>query len=181
MIRLDHLEAALRLVRPSALREVELRVPSVNWQDIGGQPELKVALREAVQWPLHHAQAFDRLGIRPPRGVLLYGPPGCSKTLAAKVLGFGLGLALAHALALTYLKSLAASQGAWPKNRTTPRSLTSPGPPLEIPKVNLNLRSRRRSPRRAVPISLPSRVLSSSLSGLVSRNCCLCTLSIARP
>ena len=56
----------------------------MSWADIGGQKVLKQALREAVHWPLQHADAFARLGIRPPRGVLLYGPPGCSKTLAAK-------------------------------------------------------------------------------------------------
>jgi len=58
----------------------------VSWDDIGGQVALKRALDEAVQWPLRHPHAFTRLGIRPPRGVLLYGPPGCSKTLAAKAL-----------------------------------------------------------------------------------------------
>ena len=79
-------QAALRSVRPSALREVELRIPTVSWDDIGGQTVLKRALHEAVQWPLRHPEAFARLGIRPPRGVLLYGPPGCSKTLAAKAL-----------------------------------------------------------------------------------------------
>ena len=79
-------QMALRSVRPSALREVELQIPTVSWNDIGGQAELKAALTEAVQWPLHHPEAFARMGIRPPRGVLLYGPPGCSKTLAAKAL-----------------------------------------------------------------------------------------------
>jgi AAA family ATPase len=77
---------ALHAVRPSALREVELRVPNVSWADIGGQAALKAALHEAVHWPLRHPEAFERMGIRPPRGVLLYGPPGCSKTLAAKAL-----------------------------------------------------------------------------------------------
>lgn len=62
------------------------QVSNVSWADIGGQPELKQALVEAVVWPLRHGPAFARLGIRPPRGVLLYGPPGCSKTLAAKAL-----------------------------------------------------------------------------------------------
>ncbi|KAL1521887.1 hypothetical protein AB1Y20_021538 [Prymnesium parvum] len=77
---------ALTVVRPSALREVELQVPRTTWDDIGGQAELKQALKEAVEWPLLHADAFARMGVRPPRGVLLYGPPGCSKTLAAKAL-----------------------------------------------------------------------------------------------
>ena len=58
----------------------------MSWDDIGGQKALKQALTEAVQWPLHHPEAFERMGIRPPKGVLLYGPPGCSKTLAAKAL-----------------------------------------------------------------------------------------------
>ena len=80
------MEAALKTVKPSALREVELRVPTVSWDDIGGQEVLKATLDEAVQWPLRHPEAFQQLGIRPPRGVLLYGPPGCSKTLAAKAL-----------------------------------------------------------------------------------------------
>ena len=80
---------ALTIVRPSAMREVELHVPKVSWDDIGGQETLKQALKEAVEWPLRHADAFQRMGIRPPRGVLLYGPPGCSKTLAAKALASG--------------------------------------------------------------------------------------------
>jgi ATP-dependent Zn protease len=62
------------------------QVSNVSWADIGGQSELKQALVEAVVWPLRHGPAFAQLGIRPPRGVLLYGPPGCSKTLAAKAL-----------------------------------------------------------------------------------------------
>lgn len=78
--------SALRSVRPSALREVESRVPTVSWSDIGGQELLKAALAEAVEWPLRHRMAFDRVGIRPSRGVLLYGPPGCSKTLVARAL-----------------------------------------------------------------------------------------------
>ena len=85
-IRWPDVQAAMRSVKPSALREVELRIPTVSWEDIGGQAELKRALHEAVQWPLRHPEAFRRMGIRPPRGVLLYGPPGCSKTLAAKAL-----------------------------------------------------------------------------------------------
>jgi SpoVK/Ycf46/Vps4 family AAA+-type ATPase len=52
----------LRVVRPSALREVELRVPRVSWDDIGGQRALNTALIEAVQWPLRHPEAFERLG-----------------------------------------------------------------------------------------------------------------------
>lgn len=56
------------------------------WSDIGGGADLQQQLREAVEWPLSHPEAFRRMGIRPPRGVLLYGPPGCSKTLTARAL-----------------------------------------------------------------------------------------------
>lgn len=82
----EDLQVALKRVGPSALREVRVAVPPTRWSDIGGQEEAKKRLREAVEWPLHHADAFIRMGIRPPKGLLLYGPPGCSKTLMAKAL-----------------------------------------------------------------------------------------------
>ena len=75
---------ALKIVRPSAMREVLVETPDVNWTDIGGLEEVKDRLKEAVEWPLKRPEAFKRLGIRPPRGVLLYGPPGTGKTLLAK-------------------------------------------------------------------------------------------------
>ena len=78
--------AAFGKVRPSSLREVALEIPSVLWSDIGGGKDLQQQLREAVEWPLAHPEAFVRMGIRPPRGILLYGPPGCSKTLTARAL-----------------------------------------------------------------------------------------------
>lgn len=81
----DLIEAGKK-VRPSALRETVVEVPQVKWTDIGGQAEAKAALQEAVEWPLRFPEAFQALGIRPPAGVLLYGPPGCSKTLMAKAL-----------------------------------------------------------------------------------------------
>lgn len=80
------LDTAIRHVQPSALREITIEVPHVLWSDIGGQEEAKQRLREAVEWPLRHSEAFTRMGIRPPRGALLYGPPGCSKTLLAKAM-----------------------------------------------------------------------------------------------
>ncbi len=75
---------ALRRIRPSALRELLIEVPRVTWGDIGGLADVKRALRETVELPLTHPQAFQRLGIRPPKGVLLYGPPGTGKTMLAK-------------------------------------------------------------------------------------------------
>ncbi len=75
---------ALKLVRPSALREVLIETPNLKWEDIGGLEKIKQELKEAVEWPLKNPQAFKRLGIRAPRGILLYGPPGTGKTLLAK-------------------------------------------------------------------------------------------------
>jgi SpoVK/Ycf46/Vps4 family AAA+-type ATPase len=77
-------ENALRIVEPSAMREVLVEVPKVKWEDIGGLEEVKKLLREMVEWPLKYRESFERLGIEPPRGILLYGPPGCGKTLIAK-------------------------------------------------------------------------------------------------
>ncbi|XP_015595997.1 spermatogenesis-associated protein 5 [Cephus cinctus] len=77
---------ALTAIKPSAMKEVLVEVPDVKWSDIGGQKELKLKLKQAVEWPLKHPEAFTRLGIRPPRGVLMFGPPGCSKTMIAKAL-----------------------------------------------------------------------------------------------
>jgi AAA family ATPase len=86
------LETALLSTRPSAMREVFLETPKVYWTDIGGQEDVKARLRESVEWPLLHPETFKRLGVRPPRGILLYGPPGCSKTLIAKALATEGGL-----------------------------------------------------------------------------------------
>ncbi|CAM9721316.1 unnamed protein product, partial [Phaeothamnion confervicola] len=84
--------AALTRVSPSALREVAVEVPRVRWGDIGGMGGVKALLREVVEWPLRHPEAFQRMGISPPRGVLLYGPPGCSKTLMARALATESGM-----------------------------------------------------------------------------------------
>jgi len=75
---------ALKTVRPSALREVLIERPTTKWDDVGGLEEAKQELKEAVEWPLQNSVAFDRLGIKPPTGVLLYGPPGTGKTMLAK-------------------------------------------------------------------------------------------------
>lgn len=88
----DDVEKALVHIRPSAMREVFLETPKVFWSDIGGQAEIIRRLKEAVEWPLTQKDTFERLGIVPPRGVLLYGPPGCSKTLLAKALATETGL-----------------------------------------------------------------------------------------
>ena len=75
---------ALKVVRPSALREVLVEIPNIKWNDIGGLEDVKQELKEAVEWPLKNPEAFKRLGVRPPKGILLYGAPGTGKTLLAK-------------------------------------------------------------------------------------------------
>ena len=84
VISYDDFQEALKMVRPSALREVLIEIPNVHWTDIGGLDDVKQELVEAVDWPLKHKDAFLRLGVKPPKGVLLYGPPGTGKTLLAK-------------------------------------------------------------------------------------------------
>ncbi|MCS7134809.1 MAG: AAA family ATPase, partial [Candidatus Pacearchaeota archaeon] len=80
----EDFKAALKVVRPSAMREVLVESPNIRWQDIGGLEKAKQELREAVEWPLKYRDSFKRMGIKPPKGVLLYGPPGTGKTLLAK-------------------------------------------------------------------------------------------------
>ncbi|WP_230530173.1 CDC48 family AAA ATPase [Microvirga roseola] len=75
---------AMKRVQPSALREIMIQVPNVTWDDIGGVEEARTRLREGVELPLKSPQSFQRLGIRPAKGFLLFGPPGTGKTLLAK-------------------------------------------------------------------------------------------------
>uniref|UniRef100_G1SDE4 ATPase family gene 2 protein homolog A n=1 Tax=Oryctolagus cuniculus TaxID=9986 RepID=G1SDE4_RABIT len=83
---------AMNEIRPSAMREVAVDIPNVSWSDIGGLENVKLKLKQAVEWPLKHPESFNRMGIQPPKGVLLYGPPGCSKTMIAKALANESGL-----------------------------------------------------------------------------------------
>ncbi len=75
---------ALKFVKPSAMREVLVEIPTVKWVDIGGLEDVKQELIEAVEWPLKNPKAFTRMGVKPPRGILIYGAPGTGKTLLAK-------------------------------------------------------------------------------------------------
>jgi len=80
----DDFKEALKDVEPSALREVMVEIPRVKWDEVGGLEDVKQQLKETVEWPLSNPEGFERLGIKPPRGLLLYGPPGNGKTLIAK-------------------------------------------------------------------------------------------------
>ncbi|KAJ0100261.1 hypothetical protein Patl1_21127 [Pistacia atlantica] len=91
-VTFEDFEKARVKVRPSAMREVILEVPKVNWEDVGGQREVKTQLMEAVEWPQKHQEAFKRIGTCPPTGILMFGPPGCSKTLMARAVASEAGL-----------------------------------------------------------------------------------------
>ena len=82
----DDFMQAINLVEPSAMREVMIEIPNVKWGDIGGLEDIKEELKEAVEWPLVYQDLFERAGIRPLNGILLFGPPGCGKTLLAKAI-----------------------------------------------------------------------------------------------
>ena len=83
--------AARRRVKPSALREVAVETPFVEWDDVGGHDLIKQQLREAVEWQERHGDAMRRVGAVPPSGTLLYGPPGCSKTMLARAVASASG------------------------------------------------------------------------------------------
>merc|ERR1719187_2865447 len=92
VLTMEHLLKVRPRVKPSAMREVLVEVPEVTWADIGGLEGLKLKLRQAVEWPVKHPEVFTRMGITPPKGLLMYGPPGCSKTMIAKALANESGL-----------------------------------------------------------------------------------------
>jgi len=84
ILQLDDLLTAMPSIRPSAMRSLFFETPPIRYTDIGGQTSVIQKLKEAIEWPLLHPEAFRRLGVKPPKGVLLYGPPGCSKTILAR-------------------------------------------------------------------------------------------------
>jgi AAA family ATPase len=88
----EDITIALSKIRPSAMQEIFLETPNVRWSDIGGQHDIKERLRLAIEEPLKMADAMARLNLKPEKGVLLYGPPGCSKTMLVKALAAEAGL-----------------------------------------------------------------------------------------
>jgi len=83
-VTMDHILEAMKEVEPSAIREVFVEVPDVSWDDVGGLESMKQTLKEAVEWPLKHADVFFKTHSTPPKGILLTGLPGTGKTLLAK-------------------------------------------------------------------------------------------------
>jgi len=84
VVKEDDFLSAYREITPTAMREVYVEVPSVRWREVGGLEQIKNELVQSVEWPLKKPEVFKRMGIKPPRGILLYGPPGCGKTLLAR-------------------------------------------------------------------------------------------------
>lgn len=80
------LDSCLSDIQPSGLKDLLVQIPKTLWSDIGGYDSLKLQIKQVVEWPLKHPEAFKRMGIKPSKGVLLYGPPGCSKTMIAKAI-----------------------------------------------------------------------------------------------
>ncbi|KAK1443987.1 AAA-family ATPase [Babesia gibsoni] len=84
VVTLDDFKEALKLTRPSALRELHVDIPDVRWENIGGYDDVKLILKECVEYPRTYSVVYEKMRVQTPRGILLYGPPGCSKTLMAK-------------------------------------------------------------------------------------------------
>ncbi len=83
-VQMSDFDNAYKEITPTAMREVYIEVPTIHWDDVGGLDDVKQHLMESVEWPLKTPEVFTKLGIRPPKGILLYGPPGCGKTLLAR-------------------------------------------------------------------------------------------------
>jgi len=84
VVKMEDFMSAYREITPTAMREVYVEVPQVQWTQVGGLKQVKQELIESVEWPLKKPEVFKRMGINPPRGILLYGPPGSGKTLLAR-------------------------------------------------------------------------------------------------
>jgi len=86
IVKKSDFQEALKLIQPSAMREIYIEIPNVKWEDIGNLEQVKRELIDLIEMPLKHPKTFERIGIDPPKGILLYGPPGCGKTLLAKAI-----------------------------------------------------------------------------------------------
>lgn len=85
-VRMDDFREAIKDIEPSALREIYVEIPEVTWDEVGGLEEVKDRLKESVEWPLTKPELFEHFGIKPPRGIVLFGAPGTGKTLLAKAI-----------------------------------------------------------------------------------------------
>jgi transitional endoplasmic reticulum ATPase len=83
-VKKNDFDNSLKEIIPSGIREVFVEIPSVHWNDVGGLQYTKQQLIESVEWPIKNPEAYIRMGVAAPTGILLYGPPGCGKTLLAR-------------------------------------------------------------------------------------------------
>ena len=86
------IEQAVIAAKPLSIQDLLVEVPKTLWSEIGGNDTVKFQVRQCVEWPLKYPEKFHAVGIKPPQGILLYGPPGCSKTMIAKALATESGL-----------------------------------------------------------------------------------------
>ncbi|HDR53802.1 MAG TPA: AAA family ATPase [archaeon] len=84
IVHMDDFRNALNEIEPSGMRDVLVEIPRVRWDEVGGLRDVKKELKETIEWPLKYPDTYTGIGISPPRGTLLFGPPGCGKTLLAK-------------------------------------------------------------------------------------------------
>jgi len=85
-VTLEHFNLVLEVMEPSVMREVAIQRPTETWEDVGGLEEIKQQLEEAIKWPLLYPELLKKANQKPPKGIMLYGPPGCGKTLVARAL-----------------------------------------------------------------------------------------------
>ena len=91
-VTMDDFRAALCEVSPSAIRELFVDIPDVRWEDVGGLDHVRRRLIESVQWPIKYPELYKQAGVKPPKGLLLVGPPGVGKTLIAKAIAHESGV-----------------------------------------------------------------------------------------
>jgi transitional endoplasmic reticulum ATPase len=91
-VEAEDFEQAFKEIEPSAIREVQIEVPEVRWDQVGGCHQAKKALMEAFEWPWQYPEQYNKMGLEPPRGILISGPSGTGKTLLVKALARESGL-----------------------------------------------------------------------------------------
>jgi transitional endoplasmic reticulum ATPase len=85
LIEMEDFIQCLSKINPSTTREFSIKIQNLDWSSIGGLENVKQKLKRSVEWPIAHKDTFQRFHLRAPRGILLYGPPGCCKTTLVKV------------------------------------------------------------------------------------------------
>ncbi|XP_074569646.1 cell division control protein 48 homolog C [Curcuma longa] len=95
-IRMSDFEEALKMVQPSSMREGFSSIPNVTWDDVGGLTSLKKQFEDFIIKRIKHPEVYEEFGVNLEDGILLYGPPGCGKTLVAKAVANAAGANFIH-------------------------------------------------------------------------------------